>query len=204
MKTQGRFRSNSAIIFKEETRSGCITQRRRGLSPKLQQNWEGPYTIASRNRNRCHLQIRGHLTPLRQKVIHINRLTLPSLITVGNGDCRPPSLEEGAVLQISKVTSRSNAGLAVGRGFYKVKHRVTSDSGTRDLQTNLADWLLATWRQPWRPGDNRLPFENAILSRYWLRAEICGFHEIYVTSLTHRGEYIRTRLDDIVCVWIDW
>ncbi|GBN70610.1 hypothetical protein AVEN_61475-1 [Araneus ventricosus] len=48
-------------------------KRRRGLSPKLQQNWEGPYTIVKKLNNVIY---RVQRSPnAKPKVIHINRLT---------------------------------------------------------------------------------------------------------------------------------
>ncbi|GBO02529.1 hypothetical protein AVEN_224900-1 [Araneus ventricosus] len=49
-------------------------KRRRGLSPKLQQNWEGPYTLVKKLNDVIY---RVQRTPnAKPKVIHINRLTL--------------------------------------------------------------------------------------------------------------------------------
>ncbi|GBM71714.1 hypothetical protein AVEN_220659-1 [Araneus ventricosus] len=48
-------------------------KRRRGLSPKLQQNWEGPYTIVKKLNDVIY---RVQRSPnAKPKVIHINRLT---------------------------------------------------------------------------------------------------------------------------------
>ncbi|GBM62523.1 hypothetical protein AVEN_157720-1 [Araneus ventricosus] len=48
-------------------------KRRRGPSPKLQQNWEGPYTVVKRLNN---IVYRVQRSPnAKPKVIHINRLT---------------------------------------------------------------------------------------------------------------------------------
>ncbi|GBO14788.1 hypothetical protein AVEN_205531-1 [Araneus ventricosus] len=48
-------------------------KRRRGLSPKLQQNWEGPYTIVKKLNDVIYrIQRSPNAKP---KVIHINRLT---------------------------------------------------------------------------------------------------------------------------------
>ncbi|GBN81552.1 hypothetical protein AVEN_243044-1 [Araneus ventricosus] len=48
-------------------------KRRRGLSPKLQQNWEGPYTIVKKLNDVIYrVQRSPNANP---KVIHINRLT---------------------------------------------------------------------------------------------------------------------------------
>ncbi|GBN05460.1 hypothetical protein AVEN_162558-1 [Araneus ventricosus] len=48
-------------------------KRRRGLSPKLQQNWEGPYTIVKKLNDVIYrVQRSPNAEP---KVIHINRLT---------------------------------------------------------------------------------------------------------------------------------
>ncbi|GBN10380.1 hypothetical protein AVEN_192808-1 [Araneus ventricosus] len=47
-------------------------KRRRGLSPKLQQNWEGPYTVVKKlNDVVCRVQRSPNAKP---KVIHINWL----------------------------------------------------------------------------------------------------------------------------------
>ncbi|GBO38033.1 hypothetical protein AVEN_224847-1, partial [Araneus ventricosus] len=47
-------------------------KRRRGLSPKLQQNWEGPYTIVKKLNDVVY---RVQRSPnAKPKVIHINRL----------------------------------------------------------------------------------------------------------------------------------
>ncbi|GBN69862.1 hypothetical protein AVEN_94003-1 [Araneus ventricosus] len=47
-------------------------KRRRGLSPKLQQNWKGPYTVLKKlNDVVCRVQRSPNAKP---KVIHINRL----------------------------------------------------------------------------------------------------------------------------------
>ncbi|GBO23013.1 hypothetical protein AVEN_27757-1 [Araneus ventricosus] len=47
-------------------------KRRRGLSPKLQQNWKGPYTLLKKlNDVVCRVQRSPNAKP---KVIHINRL----------------------------------------------------------------------------------------------------------------------------------
>ncbi|GBM70874.1 hypothetical protein AVEN_150943-1 [Araneus ventricosus] len=47
-------------------------KRRRCLSPKLQQNWEGPYTVVKKlNDVVCRVQRSPSAKP---KVIHINRL----------------------------------------------------------------------------------------------------------------------------------
>ncbi|GBM64621.1 hypothetical protein AVEN_91694-1 [Araneus ventricosus] len=48
-------------------------KRRRGLSPKLQQNWEGPYTIVKKLNDVIYRVQRS--TNAKPKVIHINRLT---------------------------------------------------------------------------------------------------------------------------------
>ncbi|GBN56995.1 hypothetical protein AVEN_125484-1 [Araneus ventricosus] len=49
-------------------------KRRRGLSPKLQQKWEGPYTIIKRLNDVIY---RVRRSPnAKPKVIHINRLAL--------------------------------------------------------------------------------------------------------------------------------
>ncbi|GBM89897.1 hypothetical protein AVEN_172172-1 [Araneus ventricosus] len=48
-------------------------KRRRGLSPKLEQNWEGPYTIVKKLNDVIY---RVQRSPnAKPKVIHINRLT---------------------------------------------------------------------------------------------------------------------------------
>ncbi|GBO31697.1 hypothetical protein AVEN_36944-1 [Araneus ventricosus] len=48
-------------------------KRRRGLSPKLQQNWEGPYTIVKKLNDVIY---RVQRSPnVKPRVIHINRLT---------------------------------------------------------------------------------------------------------------------------------
>ncbi|GBM14111.1 hypothetical protein AVEN_60949-1 [Araneus ventricosus] len=49
-------------------------RRRRGLSPKLQQNWEGPYTIVKKLNVVAYRVQRS--TNAKPKVIHINRLAL--------------------------------------------------------------------------------------------------------------------------------
>ncbi|GBM22894.1 hypothetical protein AVEN_202154-1 [Araneus ventricosus] len=46
--------------------------RRRGLSPKLQQNWEGPYTVVKKLNDVVYRVQRSPNT--KPKVIHINRL----------------------------------------------------------------------------------------------------------------------------------
>ncbi|GBN44533.1 hypothetical protein AVEN_273602-1 [Araneus ventricosus] len=47
-------------------------KRRRGLSPKLQQNWEGPYTVDKKLNDVVY---RVQRSPnANQKIIHINRL----------------------------------------------------------------------------------------------------------------------------------
>ncbi|GBN51714.1 hypothetical protein AVEN_152018-1 [Araneus ventricosus] len=47
-------------------------KQRRGLSPKLQQNWEGPYTVVKKLNDVVY---RVHRSPnAKPKVIHINRL----------------------------------------------------------------------------------------------------------------------------------
>ncbi|GBN83554.1 hypothetical protein AVEN_153952-1 [Araneus ventricosus] len=47
-------------------------KRRRGLSPKLQQNWEGPYTVVKKLNN---IVYRIQRSPnAKPKVIHIHRL----------------------------------------------------------------------------------------------------------------------------------
>ncbi|GBM37785.1 hypothetical protein AVEN_25895-1 [Araneus ventricosus] len=47
-------------------------KRRKGLSPKLQQNWEGPYTVVKKLNDVVY---RVQRSPnARPKVIHINRL----------------------------------------------------------------------------------------------------------------------------------
>ncbi|GBN85257.1 hypothetical protein AVEN_41122-1 [Araneus ventricosus] len=47
-------------------------ERRRGLSPKLQQNWEGPYTVVKKLNDVVY---RVQKSPnAKPKVIHINRL----------------------------------------------------------------------------------------------------------------------------------
>ncbi|GBM55864.1 hypothetical protein AVEN_238047-1 [Araneus ventricosus] len=47
-------------------------KRRRGLSPKLQQNWEGPYTVVKKLNDVVY---RVQRSPnAKPKVIHINRL----------------------------------------------------------------------------------------------------------------------------------
>ncbi|GBL73296.1 hypothetical protein AVEN_175240-1 [Araneus ventricosus] len=48
-------------------------KRRRGLSPKLQQNWEGPYTVVKKLNDAVYRAQRSPNT--KPKVIHINRLT---------------------------------------------------------------------------------------------------------------------------------
>ncbi|GBN85459.1 Transposon Ty3-I Gag-Pol polyprotein [Araneus ventricosus] len=48
-------------------------KRRRGLSPKLQQNWEGPYTIVKKLNDVIYTVQRS--PNAKPKVIHINRLT---------------------------------------------------------------------------------------------------------------------------------
>ncbi|GBN78875.1 hypothetical protein AVEN_11462-1 [Araneus ventricosus] len=46
-------------------------KRRSGLSPKLQKNWEGPYTVVKK----LNVVYRGQRSPnAKLKVIHINRL----------------------------------------------------------------------------------------------------------------------------------
>ncbi|GBM83826.1 hypothetical protein AVEN_134526-1 [Araneus ventricosus] len=48
------------------------SKRRRGLSPKLQQNWEGPYTVVKKLNDVVY---RVQRSPnAKPKVIHINRL----------------------------------------------------------------------------------------------------------------------------------
>ncbi|GBO00093.1 hypothetical protein AVEN_23705-1 [Araneus ventricosus] len=48
-------------------------KRQRGLSPKLQQNWEGPHTIVKKLNDVIY---RVQRTPnAKPKVFHINRLT---------------------------------------------------------------------------------------------------------------------------------
>ncbi|GBM21767.1 hypothetical protein AVEN_29214-1 [Araneus ventricosus] len=46
-------------------------KRWRGLSPKLQQNWEGPYTVVKKLNDVYRVQ---RLPNAKPKVIHINRL----------------------------------------------------------------------------------------------------------------------------------
>ncbi|GBO23810.1 hypothetical protein AVEN_67342-1 [Araneus ventricosus] len=47
-------------------------KRRRGLSPKLQQNWERPYTVVKKLNDVVYRVQRS--TNAKPKVIHINRL----------------------------------------------------------------------------------------------------------------------------------
>ncbi|GBM64119.1 hypothetical protein AVEN_103557-1 [Araneus ventricosus] len=47
-------------------------KRRRGLSPKLQQNWEGPYTVVKKLNDVAYKVQRS--PNVKPKVIHINRL----------------------------------------------------------------------------------------------------------------------------------
>ncbi|GBO00966.1 hypothetical protein AVEN_162914-1 [Araneus ventricosus] len=49
-------------------------KQRRGMSPKLQQNWEGPYTVVKKLNDYVNRVQRSPNTKL--KVIHINRLAL--------------------------------------------------------------------------------------------------------------------------------
>ncbi|GBM50684.1 hypothetical protein AVEN_45957-1 [Araneus ventricosus] len=60
--------------FKEGDQVWTYTpKRRRGLGQKLQQNWEGPYTIIKKlNDVICRVQRSPNAKP---KIIHINRLT---------------------------------------------------------------------------------------------------------------------------------
>ncbi|GBN65237.1 hypothetical protein AVEN_103974-1 [Araneus ventricosus] len=63
----------TGLYFKEDQVWMYNPKRRRGLSPKLQQNWEGPYTIVKKlNDVICRVQRSPNAKP---KVIHINWLT---------------------------------------------------------------------------------------------------------------------------------
>ncbi|GBM81971.1 hypothetical protein AVEN_76136-1 [Araneus ventricosus] len=60
--------------FKEEDLVWMYNpKRRRGLSPKLQQNWEGPYTVVKKLNDVVYRVQRS--SNAKPKVIHINRLT---------------------------------------------------------------------------------------------------------------------------------
>ncbi|GBM69537.1 hypothetical protein AVEN_219175-1 [Araneus ventricosus] len=127
-------------------------KRRRGLSLKLQQNWEGPYTIVKKLNDVIY---RVQKSPnAKPKVIRINRLTPTGLlITVRCNETAGTSVfEEGS--SVTNMESRFPAMqvLWLGRVFYKVKHEVTSATviAPLTLATNLAT-ILAIWRQIWRP-----------------------------------------------------
>ncbi|GBN94506.1 hypothetical protein AVEN_69454-1 [Araneus ventricosus] len=58
--------------FKKGDQVWMFNPKPRGLSPKMQQNWEGPYTVIKRLNDVVH---RVQRSPnAKPKVIHINRL----------------------------------------------------------------------------------------------------------------------------------
>ncbi|GBM96741.1 hypothetical protein AVEN_134020-1, partial [Araneus ventricosus] len=126
---------------------------RRGLSPKLQQNWEGPYTIVKKLNDVIYRVQRS--SNAKPKVIHINRLTPTGLlITVRCNETAGTSVfEEGSSVTVMETRFPAMQILWLGREFYKVKHGVTS--ATLVARMTLAT-ILATWRQislPWRQID---------------------------------------------------
>ncbi|GBM79720.1 hypothetical protein AVEN_27368-1 [Araneus ventricosus] len=123
-------------------------QGRRGLSPKLQQNWEGP-TIVVQSPNDVIYRVQRSPNA-KPKVIHINRLTLN---TDHSSSVMRPSRRQswrGSALQSWKVAS-SSAGLMVGKRVLQGEAwNDLSDCGTHDLGDKLGDHFM-TWRQIWRP-----------------------------------------------------
>ncbi|GBM72688.1 hypothetical protein AVEN_213184-1 [Araneus ventricosus] len=65
------------VFARERIKEGDLVwmynpKRRRGPSPKLQQNWEGPYTVIKKLNDVVYRVQRS--SNAKQKVIHINRL----------------------------------------------------------------------------------------------------------------------------------
>ncbi|GBM24727.1 hypothetical protein AVEN_141802-1 [Araneus ventricosus] len=104
------------------------------------------------------------------------------------------------MLQSWKVASQQYKVLSLGRGFYKVKHGVTSatlvarmhDLGGDKLGDHFGDLAanLAIWRQIdyYRKYNPFLDISN--------RGRDLGFFMKILCDVTANGEYIRPRLED--------
>ncbi|GBO06347.1 hypothetical protein AVEN_266758-1 [Araneus ventricosus] len=162
-------------------------KRRRGLSPKLQQNWEGPYTVVKKLNDVVYRVQRSPTA--KPKVIHLNRLAPykatdhSSICGGGGGDISDPELTFHKKLQTKEEKFhgpqvRGGVGQVGGMfGALDVTVTITLSRHTLQPRENFVARTISEGLFDEQACDHRVSFHT------WVRTLGVEIHFILLTFL---------------------